>query len=171
MVDPEDKFSEEVTRVPTREDLVRICRALNDKHAHYVVVGGTAMIEAGLLRTTHGVDLLVDASDENVGKVCDALTVLSDQASRDVASDDVRNYTVVRINDEFTVDLMGKACGLSYQDAVEDIVWKDFDGVLIPFASLQLLWKTKQTYREKDALDRSFLRKLFADRGIEPPSP
>ena len=42
------------------------------------------------------------------------------------------------------------------------------DGVTIPFASPTLLWKTKQTYREKDAIDRSFLRRLLEDRGEWP---
>jgi hypothetical protein len=30
------------------------------------------------------------------------------------------------------------------------------------------LWKTKQTFRDKDAVDRSFLRKLLEDRGEWP---
>jgi hypothetical protein len=40
--------------------------------------------------------------------------------------------------------------------------------VLIPFASPALLWKTKQTYRGKDAMDCVFLRKLLEDRGEWP---
>jgi hypothetical protein len=132
--------------------------------------GGAAIIELGLLRTTHDLDLLVDPDPANVAQVCEGLAILPDQAAHEVEPDDVRNYTVVRINDEFTIDLMGSACGVTYQEAVPDIEWKDFDGVRIPFASARLLWKTKQTWREKDALDRSFLRKWFADHGEEPPS-
>lgn len=169
MVDPEHPFQDEVTRVPTREDLIRVCRALNEKGAKYIVVGGAAIIEIGLLRTTHDLDLLVDDHDYNVAMVCEALEVLPDKASREVLPTDVKNYTVVRINDEFTVDLMGAACGLSYADAQDQVSWKDFDGVRIPFASPELLWLTKQTHREKDALDRAFLRKWFADHGREPP--
>jgi hypothetical protein len=76
----------------------------------------------------------------------------------------------VRINDEITVNLMGSACGIRYPDAVAMMEWREIRGVRIPFASPALLWKTKQTHREKDALDRSFLRKWFADHGVEPPS-
>jgi len=32
-------------------------------------------------------------------------------------------------------------------------------------ASPSLIWKTKQTYREKDQIDQIFLRKLLEDRG------
>lgn len=76
---------------------------------------------------------------------------------------------MVRVNDEITVDLMGSACGVRYEEAEKLIDWRDIRGVNVPVASAQLLWKTKQTYREKDALDRSFLRKWFADHGQEPP--
>lgn len=170
MVDSEHDVPEDVTRVPTRGDLARICAALNARAARYVVLGGAAIIEIGLLRTTSDLDFLVDDDEDNVRRVCDALTVLSDGASREVAPGDVKEFIVVRINDELTVDLMGAACGIGYADAVQDIEWRDVEGVRIPFASARLLWKTKQTWREKDALDRAFLRKWFADRGEEPPA-
>jgi len=124
------------------------------------------MIESGLLRTTHDVDLLIDSSEQNVSVVCDALAILPDGASREVRPSDVADYIVVRINDEFTIDLMGSACGMTYNDSTSLIEWKELNGVRIPFASPVLLWKTKQTYREKDALDRAFLRKWFEDRGM-----
>lgn len=69
-----------------------------------------------------------------------------------------------------TQDDLIKVCGLDYQAALPMVNWKEVDGVSIPFASPQLLWKTKQTHREKDALDRSFLRTWFADHGMEPPT-
>ena len=34
-------------------------------------------------------------------------------------------------------------------------------GVNIPFATPKLLWRLKQTYREKDAVDRLFLAELL----------
>jgi hypothetical protein len=47
---------------------------------------------------------------ENVERVKTALMHLPDQAVKDVSPDDISGYTVVRIADEFLVDLMGKAC-------------------------------------------------------------
>ena len=35
------------------------------------------------------------------------------------------------------------------------------DHVKIPFASPRLLWRTKQTYRDKDAADRAYLLDLI----------
>ncbi len=170
MVDPEHSFSNEVTRVPTEEDLVQICARLNERGAQYVVVGGAAIIAQGLLRTTHDIDFLLDPATSNFQSVCEVLAGLPDGAARDVEPGDLEKYVVIRINDEITIDLMGSACGIDYQAAVSMIDWKEIRGVCIPFASPELLWKTKQTHREKDALDRAFLRKWFADHGREPPT-
>jgi hypothetical protein len=39
-------------REPQVEDVVRICRALNDANARYVLIGGFAVIAHGGARTT-----------------------------------------------------------------------------------------------------------------------
>lgn len=41
-----------VPRPPLEEDLVNLCRELNDRGARYIVVGGLAIIQAGLARAT-----------------------------------------------------------------------------------------------------------------------
>ncbi len=158
------------TRGPTLDDLLTICRRLNEEEARYVIIGGLAIFEYGLARLTDDVDLLIDPGPSNVQRVKRALECLPDRASREVENTDVETFVVVRINDEITVDLMGSACGVTYESALPLVEWRAIRGVRIPFASPQLLWKTKQTHREKDALDRSFLRKWFSDRGLEPPS-
>jgi hypothetical protein len=169
-VSEDEQQAPEGTRPPNVEDLLLICRSLNEQQARYIVVGGLAIFEHGFARMTENLDLLVDKRPENVARVKAALTCLPDRASLEVEDSDVLNYTVVRINDEITVDLMGSACGVDYEQAQSMINIREIRGVSIPFASPQLLWKTKQTCREKDALDRSFLRKWFADHGMEPPA-
>ncbi len=159
MVDQSDE--ELAPRPPTLEDLLRICTALNQAKVRYLVLGGMAMIEHGLVRATKDIDLLLDNSDANINAARQALACLHDKASMEVRPSDVREYTVVRVNDEITVDLMGAACGIDYAAAEPMIVWREIRGVRIPFASLELLWKTKQTYRDKDALDRVFLREIM----------
>ncbi len=157
------------SRPPCLDDLLLICEQLNQRQARYIVVGGIAIFQQGLARLTEDIDLLVDADPDNVEKVVDALKCMPDRASGEVNSDDVLNYTVVRINDEITIDLMGSACGVDYDKAKPMIDWKEIRGVRIPFASPELLWMTKQTHREKDALDRAYLRRWFEERGRKPP--
>ena len=64
MVDPNDGATLE-SRPPLLEDLLTICRALNERGARYVVVGGMAVIHAGFVRATEDIDLLVEASPDN----------------------------------------------------------------------------------------------------------
>jgi predicted nucleotidyltransferase len=97
-----------------RSDLTRICRALNQAGARYVLIGGFAVIARGGARTTKDIDLLIDASPENVARVKQGLRVLEDKAVDEVADGDVVRYAVVRIADEVVVDLMAAACGIDY---------------------------------------------------------
>jgi len=144
-------------RPPTLADFLHLCRQLNEKKVKYIVVGGMAMIQHGFVRATEDIDLLVEASRDNEMRIKDALLYLPDKAVSDLNDGDIDSYSVVRIADEIVIDLMKSACNIEYQEASKSIVPVDIEGVVIPFASIDLLWKMKQTVREKDKLDRSFL--------------
>ena len=92
---------------------------------------------------------------------------MHDGAAKELTFADVSECLVVRVADEVVVDVMRLACGLDYAAAASEIEWRDVAGLRIPFANAQLLWKTKQTYRAKDELDRDFLRTLLSQRGGE----
>jgi hypothetical protein len=110
----------------------------------------------------------VDA--ENEAKVYSALSTLPDNAVRELQPGELQQYTVIRVGDEFLVDLMRSAGGIEYAEAAKDVVVRELDGVPIPFASPRLLWRMKAvTHREKDAGDLVFLRQWFAERGEQPP--
>ena len=130
MASPDDDETREA-RAPRLSDLVALCRDLNTEGARYLVIGGMAVIQAGFPRATGDIDLLIDVSPDNKERVRRALMKLPDQAVRDMAPNDLEAYAVVRVADEFVVDLM---------KAVKD------------------------TYREKDKLDRAFLSQLLARR-------
>lgn len=163
MVDPDDGAGLE-SRPPLLEDLLTICRALNERGARYIVVGGMAVIHAGFIRATEDIDLLVDASPENFERIQEALSVLPDKAVREVRLTDLDRYVVVRVADEVVVDLMKSACGVDYAEAKEEIERAVIHGVEVPFASPALLLRLKRTVRQKDALDRQFLEMLIAQR-------
>lgn len=145
-------------RAPRVADLARVCQSLNEAGARYVLIGGFAVIAHGAGRTTKDIDFLIDDSAENVSRVVNALSVLADHAAREVAPDDVRRYTVVRIADEILVDLMGRACGLTYFDVIADAETFVIDGVDVPVASKRTLIRTKETVRASDRADREYLQ-------------
>jgi len=158
---PSDDGARPESRPPLLEDLLKICRELNRHGARYVVIGGMAVIQAGFVRATEDIDLLVEASPENLERVQLALSILPDQAVRDVRPGDLDRYVVVRVADEVVVDLMKSACGIEYSAAAPEIRDVAIEGVPIPFASPSLLLKMKQTVRDKDKLDRAFLEELL----------
>src|SRR5437762_5279909 len=71
-------------RPPLEADLVALCRELNRRDARYIVVGGFAIIAAGLPRATGDIDLVVAVDRENEAKVFSALSTLPDNAVREL---------------------------------------------------------------------------------------
>jgi hypothetical protein len=122
-----------------------------------MVIGGFAVIQHGFLRNTGDIDVLIEDSPENQIKTKRALEILPDKAVLELGDDDLRNWVVVRVCDEVVVDLMTRACGISYKEGESEIQVFTLEGVPIPFASARLLLRTKQTFRERDAEDRMFL--------------
>ncbi len=158
-------LSPDECREPTLEDLVKLCRALNEDDAKYLVIGGFAIRAAGYIRNTMAVDLLVETGLDNEQRVIRGLMILPDQAVREIKPGEVQEFGVVRVADEILVDLMKTGCGVTYAEAISDAVWHEIGGVRIPFASPQTLWRMKQTRRDKDIPDRLFLEQLLKSRG------
>jgi hypothetical protein len=167
---PKPKPQELEPRPPEEVDLAALCRQLNAQGARYVVVGGFATIAAGFPRMTADIDLIVATDLENEARVYRALATLPDNAVRELQPGELSQYTVIRVADEFVVDLMKSAGDIDYAEAAKDVVVREVQGVPIPFASPRLLWRMKAgTHREKDALDLVFLRRWFESRGEQPP--
>jgi hypothetical protein len=159
MVAPDDGAPE--ARPPRLTDLVALCRRLNESGTRYVVIGGMAIIQAGFVRATEDIALLVDVAPDNVAALREALRSLPDRAIDEMADDDIERYVVVRVADEIVVDLMKAACGIEYAEAAGMVEEVTIEGVRIPFASPALLWRTKQTMRDKDRQDRAFLQSVL----------
>lgn len=155
MDDPHDH--QLFSRTPVLEDLVRLCKALNEAGVNYVVIGGFAVAHHGYPRGTGDIDLLVDPSPENVERIRTALSYLPDQAVLEVKPTDVQEYVVVRVADEVLIDLLQKACDVTFDEAKDDIEVFAIAGVNIPFAGLRSLIRTKRSLRLQDVLDKNFL--------------
>lgn len=120
------------------------------------------MIQAGFVRGTEDIDLLIESSLENQAAVRKALEILPDKAVNELREGDLERYVVVRVADEVVVDLLLSAGGIAYGEARPEVVLVEISGVPIPFASPRLLLRMKETGGEKDALDLVFLRELLS---------
>ncbi len=155
MAIPNDSGAE--ARPPTIDDLVGLCKSLNADGVKYVVLGGFAVNYYGLNRGTTDIDILVDPSEENISKIKKAMAYLPEKAAEEIAPGDVEKYKVVTVADEIVIDLMAKACGVTYKTA--GIEYYKFKDVTIPIVTLSTLIKTKQhSVRPKDKEDIKFLK-------------
>jgi hypothetical protein len=116
------------------------------------------MNELGLVRVTEDIDLLIDGSLENQRLVRRALRILPERAIDELGpQEDLRDWVVVRVNDEITVDLMTAACGVTFAEARDAFVLRAIGGLEIPFATRDLMIRLKQGNREKDRIDLEYL--------------
>jgi hypothetical protein len=65
----DDQDDRGYSRAPQLEGLLSLCKALNAEGVRYVLIGGFAVILHGFVRATKEIDLLVDASVENVQRL------------------------------------------------------------------------------------------------------
>lgn len=156
----------EFTRPATWEDLKRLAGLLREAEVEYALVGGYAIASHGFPRMSEDIDLLVNPALENSRRWIFALRHLPDQATRaleqqpDVFADDKRY--AVRINDEYTIDVMPSVAGHSWEEMKQYIETIDLDGIALRVLNLEGLLLTKQGQRPKDQLDASVLKQALA---------
>ena len=87
----EEDTGPEISRAPEEDDLLKLCRDLNEQGAKYIVIGGMAVIYHGHLRATEDIDLLIERSAENQEKVFRALAELPDNAVSEIEAGDLES--------------------------------------------------------------------------------
>ena len=154
------------TRPATWDDLRVVAGLLNAGNVRYALIGGYAIAAHGYNRFSEDLDLLVDPSRENTGRWIAALSNLPDGACRELAGQDElfqqEGEYAVRINDEFTIDVMPSACGHRFAELEPFIEERSLDGVRLPILGLQGLLLTKEGMREKDRADRRVIEQALA---------
>ena len=153
------------TRPATWDDLKFVAQALNAAGARYALIGGYAIAAHGYNRFSEDLDILVDPAPDNTRRWIEALSTLPDGACRELAGqDDIfqrEGEYAIRVNDEFTVDVMPAACGHRYQELAPHIEERELDGVKVPILGLAGLLLTKEGMREKDRADRRVIEEAL----------
>lgn len=147
----------EFTRPATWEDVKRLARYFNEADVEYAIIGGYALAAHGLSRFTEDIDVLVNPSGANSRRWIVALSRLPDRAARELEADpDVfaaQKRYAIRVNDEFTVDILPSAAGHNWNDLKSHITQVGIDDVRVNVLDLEGLLKTKQGLRPKDQID------------------
>jgi len=149
----------ERTRAATYEDLVRVAALLDAEAVEYAVIGGYALALQGIVRLTEDVDILVEPTPVNARRWVRALSQLPDGAARELVGDETLHEEpyAIRINDEFTVDVMNSASGFSWKDMLP--FRKRIEGIQV--VSLEGLLRLKAHGRLKDRADAEAIRKAL----------
>jgi hypothetical protein len=113
----------------------------------------------GIVRLTEDIDILVEPSPENARRWVRALSKLPDGAAKELAGDETLHQEThaVRINDEFTVDVMNSASGFTWQDMLPYRTRIEGINVL----SLEGLLRLKEKGRLKDQADAEAIRSVL----------
>ncbi len=153
------------TRPATWDDVVRVCRLLNEEGVEYILIGGYAIFAHGFNRQSDDIDILVNPTLENQKKWVFALSALPDKAAKELENEGnvfSPDYTMaVRINDEVTIDVLPSACGKNWETLKSHVETVQTDGIDIPVLSIEGLLLTKQGLRPKDQLDRNVLERAL----------
>jgi len=146
----------ERTRAATYEDVRRVAELLEEEHVEYALIGGYALALHGIVRLTEDVDILVEPTLENARRWVRALSKLPDGAARELAGDDTvhEERYAIRINDEFTVDVMNSASGLTWEQLLP--YRTRVEGINV--VSLEGLLRMKEHGRLKDQADAEAIR-------------
>jgi hypothetical protein len=150
------------TRAATYQDVRRIAELLEAEHVEYALIGGYALALQGIVRLTEDVDVLVQPTPENARRWVRALSRLPDGAAKELAGDETLHAEpyAIRINDEFTVDVMNSASGLTWQDLLPYRTRIDDINVV----SLEGLLRMKAHGRLKDQADAEAIRQALGLR-------
>lgn len=151
---------DERTRAATYEDLLRVAELLEEEHVEYALIGGYALALQGIVRLTEDIDILVEPSLENSRRWVRALSKLPDGAAKELIGDDTLHTELyaIRINDEFTVDVMNSASGFTWEQLLP--YRTRIDGMYV--LSLAGLLRMKEGGRLKDRADAEAIRKAVA---------
>lgn len=146
----------ERTRAATYEDVLHVVELLEREHVEYALIGGYALALQGIVRLTEDVDVLVEPTAENARRWVRALSDLPDGAAKELVGDETLHQEpyAIRINDEFTIDVMNSASGLTWNDLKH--YRTRVEGVTV--VSLEGLLRMKEHGRLKDQADAEAIR-------------
>jgi predicted nucleotidyltransferase len=151
--------------VTPRTIAAQVCEALNRSGAKYLVIGGLACILHGHARATDDVDILIERTEANAGRVLAALARVGYGFASEWAAADILKRPITVIGDDPAVDVFTVAWKVKYEQAASRSSVVEVDGVDIPLIGIDDLIETKRTGRLQDAADIEVLEEIRRLRG------
>ena len=157
-----------MTEPALADDFVDMLIALDEADAAFVIVGGYAVAVHGHPRATKDIDILVEPTKSNAKKVHRALLAFGAPVDAfNLSEEDLANYQeVLQLGvPPNRIDLLTKADGISFDEAVASGLTIDIEGHAIPVIGLDALLKNKRASgRAQDLADVEALASVLKSR-------
>jgi hypothetical protein len=140
----------------------RLLENLARAEVNFIVVGGVAVALNGFVRTTEVVDILIERSPENVGRLLDALSGFGGGHARELTAADFDEAEgAIRIIEDFPLDVFTVMRGKLYADLIHSTKRTRINDIEVQYLNAEALISIKEkSKREKDQIDVSALRSV-----------
>ena len=141
---------------PYEKLLAKLVRA----EVKFMIVGGVAVALNGFVRTTEDIDVLIEASAENVTRLLDELRNFGEGHARELSPADFSDSEgAIRIIEDFPLDVFTMMRGKRYADLVGSTKTTRIDDVEVRYLNSEALIALKSdSQRDQDRIDVSALR-------------
>jgi predicted nucleotidyltransferase len=128
----------------------------------FIIVGGVAVALNGFVRTTEDVDILVEASAQNVTRLLNELGNFGEGHARELSSADFSDSEgAIRIIEDFPLDVFTVMRGKRYADLIGSTKSTRIDDVDVRYLNTEGVISLKSdSQRDQDRIDVSALRSL-----------
>ena len=143
---------------PYEKLLAKLVRA----EVKFIIVGGVAVALNGFVRTTEDIDILIEASAENVTRLLDELGNFGEGHARELSPADFSDSEgAIRIIEDFPLGVFTMMRGKRYADLVGSTKTTRIDDVEVRYLNSEALITLKSdSQRDQDRIDVSALRAL-----------
>lgn len=94
-----------------------VFKSFHTHNVRYVVIGGVATILHGVPRTTFDLDILIEATSDNVKKLLDALLDAGLGTASLTSVEDILNNEITIFKDRVRIDVQTFTPGLKFEEA------------------------------------------------------
>jgi hypothetical protein len=143
----------------------KLFEKLHSGHVEFLVLGEAAVSLHGYSRMTTDIDIILQNSPGNIGRFVSAISQWGEGCGSTLTYDDFQGPGCIRIEEEFPLDVFTVLSGKSFEHfAANATHYLLAGGLSVRCLSISDLIEVKKgTFREKDQLDVTVLRRLQKD--------
>ncbi len=137
-----------------------VFRSFLSHEVRYVVIGGVAAVLHGVPRATFDLDVLIDATLQNSGRLLAALEEAGFGTACLTSPEEILRHEITVFSDRVRIDVLTSAPGVSFEEAWSSRQEMTYEGVTFHVISRENLIVSKRaSARPRDLEDVSLLER------------